>query len=106
MDFSIEERNQRVVLTVNSANRLIPIYLVSIAHLRATLYEIILMSTSSEAIGINGLIKQEPSLLGKRPLKTRPKTYNLTTNEQRRKLLDAISTKGLSVLRVSVKYNK
>ena len=33
-------------------------------------------------------------------LEKRPKTYHLTTNELRRKLIDAIEKDGLSVLRV------
>lgn len=106
MDFSIEEGNQRIVLIVNNVNQLIPIYLISITHLRAALYEIILMSTSSEEVGVNNLIKKKPSLRKKRSLRTRPKTYNLITNEQRRKLLDTIETKGSSVRGVNIKCNK
>ena len=54
--------------------------------------------TSSESASIE--LKQESSLLKKRSHDNRPKTYSLTTNEQRQKLLDAISVRGLSVLRV------
>lgn len=52
------------------------------------------MSTSEETPTAS---KQAASVTGKRP-----KTYNLTTNEQRRELLDAISKKGLSVLKVRI----
>ena len=37
---------------------------------------------------------------GKKDAERRPKTYNLTTNDQRRKLLELISVKGHSVLKV------
>ena len=43
---------------------------------------------------------QQDSILGKRSTK-RPKNYSLTTNDQRQKLLDAISVRGLSVLKVN-----
>jgi len=35
----------------------------------------------------------------------RPKTYHLTTNEQRRKLIDAIAFNGQSVLKVHLKFS-
>ena len=57
------------------------------------------MASSASIPKIN---KQALTIAGKRSLEKRPKTYNLTTNEQRRKLLDAVSTKGISVLRVRI----
>jgi len=59
--------------------------------------EIIIMATS---LGYPIVLKQKLAIGGKRVSERRPKTYNLTTNEQRKKLLDAISIKGLSVLKV------
>ena len=37
---------------------------------------------------------------GKKTADRRPKTYHLTTNDQRRKLLDYIALRGYSVLKV------
>ncbi len=45
--------------------------------------------------------EEEPDFSGKHLPEKRPKTYHLTTNDQRKKLLDAIAIKGLSVLRVT-----
>lgn len=55
--------------------------------------------TSSQSSSLS--LQQESSVIGKRLHDNRPKTYHLTTNEQRQKLLDAISRRGLSVLKVN-----
>ena len=48
----------------------------------------------------------EASFGGKRTSNNRPKNYHLTTDEQRRKLLDAVSNRHISILRVDSQLNK